>query len=65
MNSAKKLQEQLEVEYEIMEEYRNIVDKISSILVHCKYNEDPIKNMAGLFFNVEKIAHVQNDLIVS
>lgn len=65
MNSAKKLQEQLEIEYEILEEYRNIANKISSILVQCKCNEDPIKNLAGLFFNVEKISHIKNDLTVS
>lgn len=65
MKFAKKIQGQLEGEYEILKAYRNIFDKVSSILVHCRYNEDPINNMAGLFFNLEKITLVQNDLIVS
>lgn len=49
----------------ILKEYRNAVDKVSSILDRCKYNEDPIQNLAGLYFNIEKITLVQNDLLVS
>lgn len=65
MNSAKNIQKQLEAEYNVLKEYRNAVDKVSSILDRCKYNEDPIQNVAGLYYNVEKITVVQNDLLVS
>lgn len=65
MNSAKVIQEQLEKEYSLLKEYRNSVDKVTSILDRCKYNEDAINNIAGLYFNVEKITLVQNDLLVS
>lgn len=64
LNSAKNIQEQLEAEYNVLKEYRNAVDKVSSILDRCKYNEDPIQNVAGLYYNVEKITVVQNDLLV-
>lgn len=64
MNSAKVIQEQLEKQYGLLKEYRSGVDKVSSILDRCKYNEDPINNVAGLYFNVEKITLVQNDLLV-
>lgn len=65
MNSVKVIQEELEKEYGLLKEYRSSADKVSSILEHCKYNEDVINNLAGLYFNVEKITLVQNDLLVS
>lgn len=65
MNSAKAIQKKLDDEFGVFKEYRNVFDKVSSILDRCKYNEDPIQNLAGLYFNVEKITLVQNDLIVS
>lgn len=52
-------------EFGVLKEYRNVFDKVSSILDRCKYNEEPIQNLAGLYFNVEKITLVQNDLLVS
>lgn len=65
MNSAKIIQKQFEEEFSLLKEYRCAVDKVSSILDHCTYKEDPIKNIAGLYFNVEKITLIQNDLLVS
>lgn len=65
MNSAKTIQKQFEEKYSLLKEYRNVVDKVSSILDHCKYTEDPIQNVAGLYYNVEKITLKQNDLFVS
>jgi len=65
MNSAKLVQKKMENEFGLLKEYKNVVDKVSSILDRCKYNEDPIQNLAGLYFNVEKITLVQNDLLVS
>jgi len=65
MNSAKAIQKKMDDEFGIFKEYRNAVDKVSSILDRCKYKEDPIQNLAGLYFNVEKITLVQNDLLVS
>lgn len=64
MNSAKAIQKKMDNEFGILKEYRNVADKVSSILDRCKYNEDPIQNLAGLYFNVEKITLVQNDLLV-
>lgn len=65
MNSAKIIQEQLGEQCELVKEYKNSIDKVSSILHHCKYNEELIQNVVGLYFNVEKITLVQNDLLVS
>lgn len=65
MNSAKIIQEQFEEEYGLLKEYRNVVDKVSSILNRCEYTEDPIQNLAGLYYNIEKVSLVQNDLLVS
>lgn len=65
MNSAKVVQKKMEDEFGLFKEYKSVVNKVSSILDHCKYNEDPIQNLAGLYFNVEKITLVQNDLFVS
>jgi len=65
MESAKAIQEQLEKEYGLLKEYKNLVDKVSSVLDRCKYNEEPVQNVAGLYYNVEKISLVQNDLLVS
>lgn len=65
MNSAKAIQKKMDDEFGVFKEYRNVFDKVSSILDRCKYNEDPIQNLAGLYFNVEKITLVQNDLLVS
>lgn len=57
-NSGKIIQEQFEEEYGLLKEYRNVVDKESSIIDRCKYTEDPIQNLAGLYYNVEKITLV-------
>jgi len=65
MNSAKAIQKKMDDEFGVFKEYQNMVDKVSSILDRCKYNEDPIQNLAGLYFNIEKITLVQNDLLVS
>jgi len=65
MNLAKVVQKKMEDEFGLFKEYKSIVDKVSSILDRCKYKEDPIQNLAGLYFNVEKITLVQNDLFVS
>jgi len=65
MNSAKAIQKKMENEFSLLKEYRSVVDKVSLILDRCKYKEDPIQNLAGLYFNVEKITLVQNDLLVS
>lgn len=65
MGSAKAIQEQLEEECGLLKEYKNLVDKVSSVLDRCKYNEEPVQNVAGLYYNVDKIALVLNDLLVS
>lgn len=65
MNSAKAIQKKMDEKFGVFKEFRNVADKVSSILDRCKYNEDPIQNLAGLYFNVEKITLVQNDLLVS
>lgn len=65
MNSAKAIQKKMEEEFGLLKEFRDVFDKVSSILDRCKYKEDPIQNLAGLYFNVEKITLVQNDLLVS
>lgn len=64
MNSAKTVQKRLEEKYGMLNEYKNLVDKVSSILDRCKYNEEPVQNIAGLYYNVEKITLAQNDLLV-
>lgn len=64
-NRAKIIQDQFEEEFVLLKEYRNSVEKVSSILNHSKYYEEPIQNIAGLFYNLEKITLVQNDLLVS
>lgn len=65
MNSAKTMQKQFEEEFGLLKDYKNSVERVSSILDRCKYTEDPIQNVAGLYFNVEKITLIQNDLLVS
>lgn len=65
MKSAKTMQEQFEEEFGLLKDYKNSVERVSSILDRCKYTENPIQNVVGLYFNVEKITLVQNDLLVS
>lgn len=65
LNSAKTIQKLLEEELILLKDHRSVFDKVSSILNRCKYNENPIQNIAELYFNVEKITLVQNDLLVS
>lgn len=65
LNSAKIIQEQLGEEYNLLKEYKTVVDKVSSILESYKFNEEPVQNIAGLYFNIEKITLVQKNLLVS
>lgn len=65
INMARIIQEQFEEEYGLLKEYRNLVDKVSSILDRCNYTEDSIQNIAGLYYNIEKLTLVHNDLLVS
>lgn len=65
LNSAKIIQEQLGEEYKLLKEYKTVVDKVSSILESYKFNEEPVQNIAGLYFNIEKITLVQKNLLVS
>lgn len=65
MKSAKTMQEQFEEEFGLLKDYKSSVERVSSILDRCKYTENLIQNVAELYFNVEKITLVQNDLLVS
>ncbi|XP_050547988.1 muscle-specific protein 300 kDa-like, partial [Daktulosphaira vitifoliae] len=60
-NLAKEILKEKENIIEYLKKYKHTVEKILSIINFNKLNEEPINNLAGLYFNVEKISLIQND----
>lgn len=65
LNSAKSQRAQLEQDGEVWKSYCQMNDKIKTILSRIECNDDVVANLAGLHFNMQKIAHAKNELKVS
>lgn len=64
-NSAKSQRLRFEQDLDIWKEYRQMLEKIKNILARIQLKDEPVSNLAGLHFNLQKIAHALNDLQVS
>lgn len=65
LNSAKSQRAQLEQDGEVWKSYCQMNDKIKTILERIQFNDEPVANLAGLHFNMQKIGHAKNELKVS
>lgn len=65
LNSAKAQRTKLEKDLDNWKEYRQLCDKIKTILSRIQVLDEPVTNLAGLHFNKQKIAHALNDIQVS
>lgn len=65
LNSAKSQRAQLEQDGEVWKCYCQMNDKIKTTLSRIEFNDEPVANLAGLHFNMQKILHAKNELKVS
>lgn len=65
LNSAKAQRTKLEKDLDNWKEYRQLCDKVNTILSRIQVLDEPVTNLAGLHFNKQKIAHALNDIQVS
>ncbi|KAF7272974.1 hypothetical protein GWI33_014281 [Rhynchophorus ferrugineus] len=62
LNSAKSQRAQLEQDAELWKEYLQSLDKVKAIVARTKFVDEVVSNLAGLQFNIQKIAHALNDI---
>lgn len=65
LNSAKSQRIQLEQDAEVWKQYAQLYAKVQNILLRAKFTDEPVSNLAGLHFALQKIAHAINDVQVS
>lgn len=65
LNSAKSQRAQLEQDGETWKSYCQMHEKVKAILARIQFSDEPVANLAGLHFNMQKITHAKNDLKVS
>lgn len=64
--AAKTQREQLERDASAWKEYAQLAERVKSVLARASYDAgEPVKDLAGLQFSVQKITHALNDLKVS
>lgn len=65
LNAAKAQRTKLEKDLDNWREYRQLCDKVKTILSRIQVFDEPVTNLAGLHFNKQKITHALNDIQVS
>lgn len=61
-NKAHLSRAQLEQDFEIWREFVQCRDKVNSVLARTKFVDEPVENLAGLHFNIQKLTHALNDI---
>lgn len=64
LNSAKSQQTQLEQDVEIWKEYCQNFEKIQNNLLRVQFVDEPVSNLAGVHFNIQKLTHAYNTVQV-
>ncbi|ERL91661.1 hypothetical protein D910_08989, partial [Dendroctonus ponderosae] len=62
LNSAKSQKAQLEQDAEVWKDYLQSLDKVKTAVARTKFTDEPVSTLAGLHFNIQKIAHALNDI---
>lgn len=65
LDAAKRQRNQLEENLSTWKQYQQLLEKIKGILSRAQVTEEPVTNLAGLQFNLQKTMHALNDLKVS
>ncbi|XP_032294435.1 muscle-specific protein 300 kDa isoform X26 [Drosophila virilis] len=55
--NAKTQQSELEKEAERWREYQQSIDRVKATIERTKFNDEPVQNLAGLHFNIQKLSH--------
>lgn len=64
LNLAKSQRSKLEQDLDNWKEYRQLCEKVKTILSRIQVSDEPVTNLAGLHFNMQKITHALNDIQV-
>lgn len=65
LDAAKRQRNQLEENLVNWKQYQQLLEKIQGVLSRAQVTEEPVNNLAGLQFNLQKTVHALNDLRVS
>jgi nesprin-1 len=65
LNLARSRRAQLEQDATIWREYLALRERVLSVLGRTRFTDEPVTNLAGLHFNIQKITHALNDIQVS
>ncbi|XP_070067948.1 muscle-specific protein 300 kDa isoform X8 [Drosophila takahashii] len=55
--NAKTQQSELEKEAERWREYQQSIDRVKATIERTKFSDEPVQNLAGLHFNIQKLSH--------
>ncbi|XP_052120036.1 muscle-specific protein 300 kDa isoform X1 [Frankliniella occidentalis] len=62
LNSAKSRQAQLEQDAQVWHDYCAALEKVRSLLELYQFTDEPVSNLAGLHYNLDKVTHAQQDV---
>lgn len=65
LDAAKRQRNELEENLANWKQYQQLLEKIKGVLSRAQVTEEPVSNLAGLQFNLQKTMHALNDLKVS
>lgn len=54
-------QAQLEQDVEVWRDYVQSLEKVRATLARAQFTDEPVSNLAGVQFNIQKISHAQTD----
>jgi len=63
--NAKTQQSELEKEAERWREYQQSIDRVKATIERTKFSDEPVQNLAGLHFNIQKLSHAIGNVQVS
>lgn len=63
--NAKTQQSELEREAERWREYQQSIDRVKATIERTKFSDEPVQNLAGLHFNIQKLSHAIGNVQVS
>ncbi|KAK3930234.1 Nesprin-1 [Frankliniella fusca] len=62
LNSAKSRQAQLEQDAQVWHDYCAALERVRSLLELYQFTDEPVSNLAGLHYNLDKVTHAQQDV---
>lgn len=65
LNSAKSQRLQLDQDMELWKDYVQRREKVKVIIVRLQWSDEPVSNIAGIHYNIQKLLHIKQEMQVS